>query len=141
MPRGLKRFQQTRHSHFLTFSCYHRQPNFRSPEIYDLFVQCVEDMRRRFSMCVYGYVVMPEHVHLLVSEPERDVLADAIHYLKLSFAKRLRSGKRPVPQVRAPGLGANLGSQSFWQKRYYDRNVRDAHGSSRSSCGTCTAIQ
>jgi putative transposase len=31
-----------------------------------------------------------------------------------------------VPQVRALGLGGNLGSQSFWQKRYYDRNVRDA---------------
>jgi putative transposase len=38
-------------------------------------------MRRRFGMCIYGYVVMPEHVHLLVSEPERTTLADAIHYL------------------------------------------------------------
>jgi putative transposase len=65
-------------------------------------------------MCVYGFVVMPEHVHLLVSEPERDSLSDAIHSLKLSFAKRLRS------------LGQALEPGSFWQKRYYDRNVRDA---------------
>jgi putative transposase len=114
MPRGLKRFQQTRHSHFLTFSCYHRQANFNSPDIYDLFVKCLEDMRQRFSRCVYGYVVMPEHVHLLLSEPERGALADAIHYLKLSFAKRLRSQEGRV-ELR-----------SFWQKRYYDRNVRDA---------------
>jgi putative transposase len=129
MPSGLRRFQQSRHSHFVTFSCYRRQPNFRSPEIYDLFVRTLEDMRRLFSMCVYGYVVMPEHVHLLVSEPERGVLADAIHYLKLSFAKRLRGR---VSQVSAQRTGANLGQQrrvesgSFWQKRYYDRNVRDA---------------
>ena len=61
-------------------------------------------------MRVYAYVVMPEHVHLLVSEPERLTLADAIHYLKLSFTKRLRD-----PEI-----------ESFWQKRYYDRNVRDA---------------
>ncbi len=114
MPSGLKRFQQTRHSHFVTFSCYRRQAKFCTLEIYDLFVQCLEDMRRRFSMCVYGYVVMPEHVHLLMSEPEQGVLADAIHYVKLSFAKRLRSRERRV----------ELGS--FWQKRYYDRNVRDA---------------
>jgi putative transposase len=114
MPSGLKRFQQTRHSHFVTFSCYRRQQNFRSPEIYDLFVQCLEDMRRRFSMCIYGYVVMPEHVHLLISEPEQGVLAEAIHYVKLSFAKRLRSREHRV-ELR-----------SFWQKRYYDRNVRDA---------------
>jgi hypothetical protein len=63
-------------------------------------------MRRRFALCVYGYVVMPEPVHLLLSEPQRGLLADALHYLKLSFAKRLGSGV-------------------FSQKRYYDRNVRD----------------
>jgi putative transposase len=115
VPRGLQRFQQTRHSHFITFSCYHRQSNFRSPETYDLFVQCLEDMRCRFSVLIYGYVVMPEHVHLLMSEPERGLLADALHYLKLSFAKRLRSRERRV-ELR-----------SFWEKRYYDRSVRDAH--------------
>jgi len=90
MPRGLRRFQETRHSHFVTFSCYRRQPNFASPEVYDLFVPCLEEMRRRFSLCVYSYVVMLEHVPLLVSEPERR-LAGAIHDLKLAFAKRLRS--------------------------------------------------
>ena len=41
-------------------------------------------------------------------------LADAIHFLQLCFAKRLRSRKRATE------------SSSFWQKRYYDRNVRDA---------------
>ena len=114
MPRGLIRFQHTRHSHFITFSCYRRQPNFNVSDPYDLFVECLEDMRQRFCICVYGYVVMPEHVHLLVSEPERGALADAIHYLKLSFAKRQRSREGRV----------EVGS--FWQKRYYDRNVRDA---------------
>ena len=56
---------------------------------------------------------MPEHVHLLVNEPPCATVADAVHYLKLSFAKRVQS------LVMA-------GSGSFWQKRYYDRNVRDA---------------
>ena len=56
---------------------------------------------------------MPEHVHLLVNEPKQGLLADAIHYLKLSFAKRLHSREG----LAEPG--------SFWQKRYYDRNVRD----------------
>jgi len=64
-------------------------------------------------MCVYGYVIMHKHVHLLVNEPERPTLSDAIHYLKLSFAKRVRSRKGTIE------------SRSFWQKRYYDRNVRD----------------
>ena len=114
MPRGLRRFQESRQSHFVTFSCYRRQPYFVTPELCDQFVRALEDMRRRFELCIYGYVVMPEHVHLLLSEPPQARLAEAIHYLKLSFAKRVRS-LRPGDQ---PG--------SFWQKRYYDRNVRDA---------------
>ena len=57
---------------------------------------------------------MPEHIHLLLNEPANETLADAIHYLKLSFAKRLRSRRGVVE------------SKPFWQKRYYDRNVRDA---------------
>jgi REP-associated tyrosine transposase len=89
MPSGLRRFQQSGQSHFLTFSCYRRQANLSSPGAYDLFVQCLEDMRRRFAMCIYGYVVMPEYVHLLVNEPQHATLADAIHFLKLSFASGL----------------------------------------------------
>ena len=111
MPQGLRRFQRSRQSHFVTFTCYHRRPAFASPDTHDLFLQTLEDMRRRFAMCVYGFVVMPEHVHLLVSEPRHRLLADAIHYLKLSFAKRLSS--RDSTQAGA-----------FWQKRYYDRNIR-----------------
>src|ERR1039457_1915967 len=113
MPYGLVRFQESRQSHFVTFSCYDRRPYFATPDIHDLFVHCLEDMRRHFEMCIYGYVVMPEHVHLLLSEPPQIKLAEAMHYLKLSFAKRLR-GRRPAAK-----------SGIFWQKRYYDRNVRD----------------
>jgi putative transposase len=53
---------------------------------------------------VVGYVVMPEHVHLLVSEPTLGTLDRAMQAIKLSVARR---------QVRAP----------FWQARYYDFNV------------------
>ena len=141
MPRGLKRFQESRKSHFVTFSCFRRQPNFNSAEVYDLFVHCLEQMRRGCEMCVYGFVVMPEHVHLLVSEPGRATepvvcgrslavnlgsLADAMHYLKLSFTKQLHS--------KTGFVG------SFWQKRYYDRNVRISASLWRS-CVTCIAIQ
>jgi putative transposase len=113
MPHGLRRLQQSGQSHFVTFTCYHRRPGLVSACACDLFMEVLESMRRRFALRVYGFVVMPEHVHLLLSEPERGVLADAIHYLKLSFGKRVR------------GRCGELPAGIFWQKRYYDRNIRN----------------
>src|ERR1039457_2386280 len=107
MPRGLRRFHESGQSHFITFSCYRRQPNFANAAVYDLFPRCLEDMRRRFDLRIYGYVVIPEHVPLLLSEPDHGTLAEAIHYLKLSFAKRLRS--RSPTQVSVQKKDANLG--------------------------------
>ncbi len=66
-------------------------------------------------MLVYGFVVMPEHVHLLVSEPERGTVASAIQSLKISSAKRGKQVLQSHPNVGQP--------LPFWQKRYYDRNV------------------
>ena len=107
MPWGLKRFQQSRDVHFLTFSCYRRQPKFESPSACDTFLSALERVRQSHSLCVYGYVVMPEHVHLLVNEPECSDLAHAMQSLKQGVARRLA--------LRA--------QEPFWMERYYDFNV------------------
>jgi putative transposase len=111
MPFGLKRYQQSKQSHFVTFSCYHRLPHLRDERLRDLFVECLERMRCNYRFRVYAYVVMPEHVHLLVSEPEGEVLAKAIQALKISVARRAMSYRAEC-------------DAAFWQKRYYDHNVR-----------------
>jgi len=107
MTRGLNRYQQTGDFHFLTFSCYHRLAYLGSAEARDLFESALERIRKRFRLAVAGYVVMPEHVHLLVSEPREGDLSSAVRSLKLSVS--LRSAERP-----------------FWQARYYDFNLRTA---------------
>ena len=68
MPWGLKRYQQSRQLHFVTFSCYRREPLLESPRSRDLFEGALERIRRGYGFYVSGYVVMPEHVHLLISE-------------------------------------------------------------------------
>jgi putative transposase len=96
------------------FTCYHRLLLLANSQVRDCFVQALERTRTLYRMYVYGFVVMPEHVHLLISEPERDTVANAIQSLKISAAKRPRK------------LGAVPGAVcAFWQKRYYDRNEWD----------------
>jgi putative transposase len=80
----------------------------------DLFVQALERTRALYRIRVYAFVVMPELVHLLISEPERGTVANAMQSLKISSAKRGRQANA----VSDPAI-------PFWQKRYYDRNEWD----------------
>jgi putative transposase len=75
MPWGLRRFHETGQIHFITASCYHRQPNFSSDESHARFPVALERVRIQYRLCVYGCVVIPEHVHLLISEPEEKSIA------------------------------------------------------------------
>jgi len=129
MTRNLRRYHHSEQSHFLTFSCYHRQPYFSNPTLRDVFLECLERTRRRYRFCVYGYVVMPEHIHLLISEPKVETVARAIQALKVSFVRRsLGAPHQPdgAPHLPAFGrCGKTDGTRTFWQKRYYDHNVRN----------------
>jgi putative transposase len=104
MPSRLKRFQQTGDFHFLTFSCHARLPYLAHAASRDLFERALEHARTRYVLHVFGYVVMPEHVHLLISEPKRGTLGLAIQTIKTSVSKQ--SEQHP-----------------FWLPRYYDFNV------------------
>jgi putative transposase len=75
MVEGLERRQQEGDVHFVTFSCYHRLGYLGTAAARDLFEDALEKVHLRYRFDVIGYVVMPEHVHLLVSEPRRELLA------------------------------------------------------------------
>ena len=93
MTRGLKRFHQSREPHFITFSCYRRTPLLNSPHAKNTFITALERVRRTYGLRVFGYVVMPEHVHLLLSEPDKDSLVVAIKSLKQGVSRRLTQSK------------------------------------------------
>jgi putative transposase len=104
MTTGLVRYQQSGDFHFVTFSCHERRPYLSSKVARDLFERSLETMRIRYHFVVAGYVVMPEHVHLLLGEPATTLLSKAIQALKLSVA--IHRKERP-----------------FWHHRYFDFNV------------------
>jgi putative transposase len=106
MPSCLKRFQQAQSLHFITFSCFHRLPLLEPPDAKALFETVLEDARRRHHALIFAYVLMPEHVHLLINEPPRILLAQFIKAVKQITARKLK-GTHP----------------KFWQERYYDSNI------------------
>ena len=85
----------------------------------------LEQVRRRYAFVVVGYVVMPEHVHLLLSEPKVGTPSTAMQKLKLRVARKLRKRKKRMNpgQMELPFTGTREPLRSFWQARFHDFNV------------------
>jgi len=107
MPHGLKRFQRAEALHFITFSCLNRLPFLDAPEPKETVEIILEQTRARHQASVYAYVLMPEHIHLLINEPPSILVAQFLKALKQIVSRKLR-GDRP----------------QFWQPRYFDANIR-----------------
>jgi REP element-mobilizing transposase RayT len=69
MPKNLKRYYGRGDLHFVTFSCYRRIPLLGTIGARNVFVEALGAIRDRYKFLLVGYVVMPEHVHLPLSEP------------------------------------------------------------------------
>jgi REP-associated tyrosine transposase len=112
MPLGLKRIYGLGHLHFITFSCYRRQPLLGTPRSRNIFVEILDQVRYRFVLKLVGYVVMPEHVHLLISEPLVGTPSTVMQMLKQRVSRLVREGTEHGKE------------HSFWETRFYDFNVR-----------------
>ena len=117
-----KRYYGSGDLHFITAGCYHRQPFLGTAGRRDLFLRVLERMRRRYRFAVLGYVVMPEHFHLLVSEPQLRTLSTVMQALKLGFSRRWLSPRRALLQSTPWPLPRRI-----WQARFYDFNVWTEH--------------
>ena len=107
VPKGLKRFYGDGDLHFITASCYRREPLLGTANRKDLFLKVLEQVRQRYQFVVVGYVVMPEHFHLLISEPERANPSVVIQALKLGVVRRLFLTPK-APEQRAVKLFDNF---------------------------------
>lgn len=126
IPKGLKRIYGLGHLHFLTFSCYRRLPLLRSARARNVFVQALDQVRREYGFKLVGYVVMPEHVHLLISEPARANPSVVLKMLKQRVSRRLR--RKPRRHASAAQRSFHFSPSDerlpqFWQRRFYDFNV------------------
>jgi len=121
----LRRYYGKGHLHFITFSCYRRLPLLKRARARDVFVKELAKLREELGFRLIGYVVMPEHVHLLMSEPERGTPSTVLQKLKLRVARKLRKRRRSTPagQMHLPFEERGEPLRAFWQARFYDFNV------------------
>jgi len=121
MPTNLHRYYGAGYSHFITTSCYQRRPLLGTPRSRDLVLEVMEQVRRRHQFVVVGYVIMPEHVHVLFSEPARGNPSLVLAALKQTFAHRLLREIRAKTVAQTNALWSTPAAVGHvWQRRFYD---------------------
>jgi putative transposase len=88
-------------------------------------VKILDEVRRRHAFRLIGYVVMPEHVHMIVSEPAKTTPSKALQVLKQKVAKELlkKRRKKLLGQLSLRFEDTPTEEPHFWQRRFYDFNV------------------
>ncbi len=124
-----KRYDIPGDPHALTFSCFHRLPLFSSERTCRWMLDALELGRERELFDLWAYVVMPEHVHLVIL-PHRDVrISSILTTLKQSVSRHALSWL----EQHAPNFFRKLEDRQpngkvfyrFWQRGGgYDRNLR-----------------
>jgi putative transposase len=125
MPKNLKRYYGKRHLHFITCTCYRRLPLLGSVRAKNAFVKILGEVRERCGFLLVGYVVMPNHIHVLISEPVKGTPSTVMQVLKQRVSRSLRGKKRrsASAQLRLPFGEIKGALRQFWQRRFHDFNV------------------
>jgi len=110
----LKHYDDLGTARFITFCCYRLQPFLHQPRASELLIKYFNETRNKYGFKLLGYVIMPEHVHLVIFRAEGMKLGLVIREIKSKMAR----------EYFALDMNETSGKNVFWQKRCYDHNCR-----------------
>jgi REP-associated tyrosine transposase len=121
------------HLHYVTASCYRRVRIFDSDRFKLNFLQTLGQLREELGFQIHGYVLMPEHFHLLVLPPEHADPSDILQRLKertaLFILKNLKQNseqpwcRKRLERFTLPASVQSHATYRVWQRRCYDMNI------------------
>jgi putative transposase len=132
-----KRYNVPGHAHYLTFSCFHRQPFLTLDPPRRWLTEALVAARSKIAFDLWAYIIMPEHAHLLVWPREATTVSEILRLVKLPVVKRARlwahghhafasESMAPTTLLHEMADTAPNGRASyrFWQRGGgYDRNL------------------
>ena len=121
----LKRYEEPGHARYLTFSCYDRLPLFSNDKIKEVFVEHLTATVEQHDVPLLAWVIMPEHVHLLVRpDVARVPVPRFLMSLKRPFSRQVLAQWRRLNAAILDRLRDAQGKSHFWLPGGgYDRNI------------------
>ncbi|RKX29035.1 MAG: hypothetical protein DRP47_02740 [Candidatus Zixiibacteriota bacterium] len=116
MPR-LRHYDDLGTARFITFSCYRRRKYMTDVTTVMILLYQLKTLRSNHAVKILGYVVMPDHVHLVLLPPDGSKLGVLIGQLKGRSAHEIIRTRKDIIQ-------RSSGQPAIWQRRCYDHNCR-----------------
>jgi putative transposase len=123
----LKHYDHDGRARFVTFCTHKRIPVLTNTPFRKIIVECLEEVRKNYNLRLLGYVIMPEHVHLVVVPPKELKFGPVIGELKHISAKRIHellSGNTGDLIHRLTAMRNGRQRFALWQRRCFDHNCR-----------------
>jgi putative transposase len=98
-------------TYFLTCCLEGRRPLLRRPELAEAIIALYAGARDRGDIRLHGYVVMPDHYHVLLTLRGGSFISGVVRRAHSAFARMVRAESGPLERV--------------WQRRFYDHVIRD----------------
>ncbi len=115
------------HGHELTFTTYRHVKVFNDHECAWIFLASLDRARELLGFQILAYVVMPEHVHVLILPPEGYDVSKILHRIKQPSSMKMSHLRNSNPeiadQLRVKVKGDRLETRLWQQGGGYDRNV------------------
>lgn len=130
MMTQLRHFDHDGRVRFVTFSCHKRLPLLTNNRFRSIITRWLAAAREEHGFKLLGYVIMPEHVHIVIWPPEGSAVGTIVGRIKQESAKEIL---RILDSVSSPLLGKLTITRNgeikraFWQRRCYDHNCRGAN--------------
>lgn len=110
-------------SYFFTLVAYRRKPIFSDPSAIDCYTRAVKQVQAERPFAREAEVILPDHIHVLWTLPERDAdYPTRIRLIKAAFTRAIGAWQCAGNRSRSR---AGKGERAVWQRRYWEHTIRD----------------
>ena len=108
--------------HYLTFVAFKRTAIFKSETISRFFIETIKEVKQKYPFKLIGYVVMPDHVHLIINPVGCDIEIIGKELKGLSAHKIIKWLKEneylsSLEKLKLKNTGKRNHSFCVWQKK------------------------
>jgi putative transposase len=121
----LRHFDQPNTARFITISCFRRFRIFDSRQSIEIFLEELDYLRESIGIKILGYVIMPEHLHIVLWPSTPVGLGFLIGQAKGRAAVKILSAwGEPIP-IELDASHRKGRKYQVFERRCYDHNCRN----------------